>query len=183
MNIINKNTKQFTENFTGNITSLGKYSDFAVLEDNIELWDNSDPDNPIFIYPFDHIKSLTTSGTYNYKDLNYDICIEIVKYSEAEIAIIEAAKLEALRIKKWIEIDGQVKNLLSKSDATGQPDFASSNIIDADDLAEVRTWRQQLRNVHSDYTDPFNTAITDLLNPDNVAIADEAVKSIFVKLF
>jgi len=183
MNVINKNTKQIQESIPANITKLGRYTDFVVLADNITLWDNSDPDNPIFIYPFDHIKSLTTSGAYNYKGLNYDICTEIVKYSEAEIAIIEAAKLEALRIKKWIEIDGQVKNLLSKSDATGLPDFASSNIIDSDDLAEVRTWRQQLRNVHSDYTDPFSTAITDLLNPDNVAIADEAVKSIFVKLF
>jgi len=108
-----------------------------------------------------------------------DTYFEVQEMTAAEKLEVD----ERLKAAKWAEIDGQVKNLLSKSDATGQPDFASSNIIDSDDLAEVRTWRQQLRNVHSDYTDPFSTAITDLLNPDNVAIADETVKSIFVKLF
>jgi len=87
MKVINKQT--FKIEIVNNI-SVKKIAEWAVLDDNIELVDNTDSENPIELYPEKYRKELTLSGTFKHNDnLIYDVCTDIILMNQTEKDAVE----------------------------------------------------------------------------------------------
>lgn len=99
MKTINKSNYKIK---TVNNISTVKFTECAVLSDNIELVDDTDPDNPIDNYPEKYRKGLKLEGKHYHNDnLSYNICIDIELMNEQEKADYEAVILEQKRIDSF----------------------------------------------------------------------------------